>query len=150
MKRAISTMTHEFVEFVPDVLEDGILYVSMNYATVSHRCCCGCGTEVVTPLSPTDWSLIYDGKSVSLDPSIGNWSFACQSHYWIRNGSVRWANRWSRAEIAAGRAADKRRKTVYFDESANAVEAPPPTTSPAGSRIIGVLRSMKKLLKWRS
>src|SRR5712692_8520000 len=27
---------------------------SMAYATVAHKCCCGYGKEVVTPLTPTD------------------------------------------------------------------------------------------------
>ncbi|WP_417924835.1 DUF6527 family protein [Collimonas pratensis] len=27
-----------------------------------------------------DWSLTYDGKTVSLDPSIGNWSLPCRAH----------------------------------------------------------------------
>ena len=51
MKRDL-VLKHEFVEFIPDKLEDGIVYVSIRYATVAHKCCCGCGTEVVTPLAP--------------------------------------------------------------------------------------------------
>src|SRR5205085_355428 len=90
-----NTLTHEFVEFIPDDLEEGVLYVSMQYATAAHKCFCGCGTEVVTPLSPTDWKLIFDGKTISLDPSIGNWGLDCQSHYWIRGNQVRWAGRWT-------------------------------------------------------
>lgn len=78
-------MKHEFVKSVPKNPEKGVIYVSIDYATVIHQCCCGCGREVVTPLSPTDWQLSFDGQTVSLDPSIGNWSFPCQSHYWIRN-----------------------------------------------------------------
>jgi hypothetical protein len=113
--RQEKTLTHEFVEFIPDVLKEGTLYVSMQYATVVHKCCCGCGREVVTPLSPTDWKLIFDGKSISLDPSIGNWSFDCRSHYWIRGGKVRWARRWSQAEIDAARTADQFAKERYFD-----------------------------------
>jgi hypothetical protein len=66
------TLTHEFVEFIPDAIEEGKIYVSIGYATAIHKCACGCGREVVTPLSPTDWKLIFDGKTVSLDPSIGN------------------------------------------------------------------------------
>ena len=46
-------LRHRFVEFIPDVVEDGMMYVSMEYMTVAHNCCCGCGTEVSTPLSPT-------------------------------------------------------------------------------------------------
>ena len=59
----------------PDELEQGTIYVSIRFATASHLCCCGCGNKVVTPIRPTDWKLIFDGKTISLDPSIGNWSF---------------------------------------------------------------------------
>src|SRR5580658_1812602 len=76
-------LKHQFVEFIPDELEQGTIYVSIRFATASHLCCCGCGNKVVTPIRPADWKLIFDGKTVSLDRSIGNWSFACQSHYWI-------------------------------------------------------------------
>ena len=103
-------LSHEFVEAIPDQVTEGTLYVSMGYATAVHKCCCGCGQEVVTPLSPTDWKLIYDGVSLSLSPSIGNWSFKCQSHYWIERNVVRQAPKWSSDEIAAGRARDKRLK----------------------------------------
>lgn len=108
-------LRHEFVEFIPDVLEVETLYVSMRFATVIHKCCCGCGEEIVTPLSPTDWKLIFDGKTISLDPSIGNWSFECQSHYWIKDSMVMWAPKWSREKIAVGRAHDRFAKERYFD-----------------------------------
>lgn len=98
MKRVVE-LRPEFVDIVPDGLCSGVLYVSVKYTTVVHLCCCGCGHEVVTPLSPNDWKLVFDGESVSLSPSIGNWSFPCQSHYWIVRGRVRWARRWSRSEI---------------------------------------------------
>jgi hypothetical protein len=87
-------MKYKFVEFVPDELEDGILYVSITYATVLHKCACGCGNEVVTPLSPSDWQLTFNGETISLFPSIGNWSFPCQSHYWIRKNEVVWVRDW--------------------------------------------------------
>ena len=103
----VSRLRHEFVEYIPEGPENGVLYVSMAYATAVHNCCCGCGREVVTPFSPTDWKLVFDGESVSLTPSIGNWSFDCQSHYWIERDVVRWAGRWSREEIDAGRKRDQ-------------------------------------------
>jgi hypothetical protein len=98
----------EFVTFAPAVLEPGVLYVSMEYATVLHACCCGCSNRVVTPLAPERWSLTFDGKTISLEPSIGNWSFPCQSHYWIERNAVIWDRSFSRAEIAGVRAADQR------------------------------------------
>jgi hypothetical protein len=48
---------HKFVEFMPEVIEEGVLYISVEYCTSVHKCACGCGNEVVTPLSPTDCSL---------------------------------------------------------------------------------------------
>ncbi|WP_328708865.1 DUF6527 family protein [Microbispora hainanensis] len=90
------TMTYEFVDHAPENLEEGILYISIPFTSVLHLCCCGCGREVVTPLNPRDWRLIFDGETVSLEPSIGNWSFPCQSHYWIRNSTVRWVRPRSR------------------------------------------------------
>jgi len=105
---------HSFVEHIPGSLEDGIVYVSIEYGTAVHMCLCGCGEEVVTPLSPIDWKLIYDGETVSLSPSIGNWSFKCQSHYWIIQNRVRWARKLSAEEVQAGREADLRRKRRYY------------------------------------
>lgn len=88
------TLQHKFVESVPEVMEEGVLYVSIPYCTVMHLCVCGCGHEVITPISPADWGLKFDGKSISLSPSIGNWSFDCRSHYWIRNNCVKNAEDW--------------------------------------------------------
>ena len=116
---------HRFVEFVPDELEEAALYISIEYATVVHACLCGCGSRIVTPLSPTDWQMTYDGHTVSLDPSVGNWSFGCQSHYWISRNRVRWAGRLSRDKIEAGRSRDSRDKDRYVG-----VE-PAPTEEPA-------------------
>ena len=103
------TIAVEFVDLIPGALRDGTLYVSMSYATAVHKCCCGCGHEVVTPLSPRDWALIFDGETVSLLPSIGNWSFPCQSHYWIKHNQIHWARAWTKREITAGRKRDDRR-----------------------------------------
>lgn len=105
---------HLFVDAIPRDLEEGTLYISIPFATAVHRCACGCGSEVVTPLSPTDWRVTFDGKTVSLSPSIGNWGFACRSHYWIENDRACWAEKWSRDEIEAGRQKDRAAKEDYF------------------------------------
>lgn len=107
-------LTHKFVKNIPEILEDGVLYISIEYATAIHNCCCGCGNQVVTPFSPTDWKLIFDGKTVSLDPSIGNWSFPCQSHYWIRNNKVIWATKWTKEQIGYGKEKDELNKKEYY------------------------------------
>lgn len=112
-----------FVDAIPRELDRGTLYISIPFATVLHSCCCGCGREVVTPLSPTGWTLSYDGDSVSLDPSIGNWSFPCQSHYWIRRNRVEWAERWSRQRINDARKSGRMRQDVYFDQERNVPRA---------------------------
>lgn len=109
----IARFGHKFVEQIPERLEEGVLYISIEYATVMHLCACGCGHEVVTPLSPTDWEMTFDGETVSLAPSIGSWSLKCQSHYWIRRGGVRWARWMSPEEIERGRERDRRRKQLY-------------------------------------
>src|ERR1700733_11215610 len=102
MKR--TTIIHEFVDHIPETLEDGKIYISMSFATAVHKCCCGCGNEVVTTLSPTGWELTYNGETNSLGPSIATWNFPCQSHYWIKCDKVRWARQWTRTEIETGRA----------------------------------------------
>lgn len=101
-------ISHKFVKNIPEDLAEGVLYISMEYSTAIHNCCCGCGGRVVTPLSPAAWSLAYDGETVSLFPSIGNWSFKCKSHYWIANNKVEWAREWDKEEIEYGRENDKR------------------------------------------
>jgi hypothetical protein len=122
---------HQFVEFIPEELQDGMLYVSMRFATVAHLCSCGCRTKVVTPLKPTDWKLTFDGKTITLDPSIGNWSFPCRSHYWIRNSRVQWAADWSQSRIDANRAHDRWEKQKYFGaDEADAADQHPVQQKP--------------------
>jgi len=114
MKR-ITSLKCEFIEYIPEELKDGVIYISINFRTSIHKCCCGCGKEVVTPLSPTDWELVFDGQSISLYPSIGNWSFECQSHYWIRRNKVIWAPPMSGEEIQFIRTRDHRARERYYD-----------------------------------
>jgi len=113
MKRR-TVLTHEFVEYIPNKLEDGTLYVCKVFGTAAHKCCCGCGKEVITPIGPTDWRLNFEGATVSLYPSIGNWSFECQSHYWIKRSKVIWVSQWSKREIEAGRSSEREEKEQYF------------------------------------
>jgi hypothetical protein len=113
---------HKFVEFMPDIIEDGILYISLDYGTVIHNCACGCGGAVNTPLSPTGWNMSYNGEEVSLNPSVGNWSFNCKSHYWIKDGKIEWASTWSNEKI------NKIRK-IENDERFNFYESKKPIPS---------------------
>jgi hypothetical protein len=95
---------HEFVDTIPENLDDAVVYVCVTYATVVHLCCCGC-------------SVTFDGQSISLQPSIGNWSFPCQSHYWIHRNQIRWARRWTHDEIANNRRHDTVAKQRKFESS---------------------------------
>lgn len=80
------------VTTMPNQLNEGILYISIEYNTAMHRCACGCGSEIVTPISRLHgWILTYDGENASLHPSIGNGAYQCKSHYWLNDGIVRWA-----------------------------------------------------------
>jgi Family of unknown function (DUF6527) len=123
-------LRHEFVEFVPDRLEPCILYISVQYKTMAHLCCCGCGKKVVTPISPTGWQLTYDGRTVSISPSVGNWNLDCRSHYFISGNQVRWAGQWSREMIEAGFARDRQLKQDYYDTQTSTDRLPSPATEP--------------------
>lgn len=113
MTERIEKLSPCFVEFIPHDLDSGVLYISMKYATTSHLCCCGCLNRVVLPLHPTDWWLKFNGKGVTMRPSVGNWGFRCRSHYLITDNMVRWAGAWDDEEILAGRANDKARKLLW-------------------------------------
>ena len=93
---------------MPERLEEKTLYISIKYATTLHLCPCGCGNKVVAPLSPDGWSVTFDGLTVSLNPSIGNWSFPCKSHYWIREDEIVWSRKYSHREINEVREDEKR------------------------------------------
>ena len=92
-----------FVDTIPDELKDGRLYIALKYRTVTHKCACGCGVEINTPLHPTGWSITYDGSRISLWPSVGNWSEKCESHYWIDKNRICWARTWTKDEVLTGR-----------------------------------------------
>lgn len=131
-------LEHRFVKSFPEPLVPGILYVSMEYGSVAHSCCCGCGAEVVTPLTPTDWNITYDGEAISLHPSVGNWTLPCRSHYVIRRDKVIAAPPWSDAQVAAERQRDRRAKARYFGQADPSAVAQPgpetPAATPSASR----------------
>lgn len=79
-----------FVEFIPESVESGILYVSKKFRTATHLCCCGCGNKVVTPLKKGFWTMEEKDGHVSLSPSIGNFNLKCKSHYFIKRNKVQW------------------------------------------------------------
>lgn len=125
------TLAHEYVEFIPKVLDDGVLYVSERFHTASHLCCCGCGSRVVTPLNPAKWRLTDHGDNVSLSPSVGLGTFPCRSHYWIDRGAVEWC-----AEMTPGQT----RRAQQRDEHASRVHA--------GERVNGRGAWWTRVLSW--
>ena len=144
-------MKHSFVENIPEKLDVGVLYVSIEYDTAVHLCACGCGCEVVTPLSPAEWAFEYNGKSVSLSPSIGNWGFPCKSHYWIKKGKIEWAASWSSDKIDAVRDRDAQAKMLEYKQlrPKATVERSPevePISTPKNR--LGLLLRMLKKFGW--
>jgi len=136
------TLQHRFTTTIPDKLEPGVLYVSMEYATAAHGCCCGCGEEVVTPFTPTDWRMEFDGEAISLSPSVGSWTLACRSHYVIRRGKVIEAAPWSEEQIEAERNRDRSAKAAFYDapRKEDPVVSPVPSSDRADP--------LAKFLKW--
>ncbi|WP_411815976.1 DUF6527 family protein [Hyphococcus sp. DH-69] len=114
MMGGLTALSPRFVEFVPKTLEPGVLYISIEFATTAHLCACGCGEKVVLPLHPTDWRLTYDGKAITMRPSVGNWGFPCRSHYLITGNRIEWAGDWDKEQIALGRRRDQTRRENYF------------------------------------
>ena len=111
-------LEHQFVRHIPQLLEPGVLYVSIEYATATHSCCCGCGEEVVTPFTSIDWKMTYDGETISLEPSIGNWTLPCRSHYFVEQSRVIEAPHWTDEQIAAGRRRNRAIKARHYSSPA--------------------------------
>jgi hypothetical protein len=136
-------LDHRFVEEIPDRLAPGLLYISMRYATAVHLCCCGCGREVVTPFSPAQWRITYDGESVSLHPSIGSWLLPCRSHYVIQGGRVIEAGQWDDEQVATGQARDRHARTAYYASKAAPIQhTPTPTKQPPRKGWLTTLREL--------
>lgn len=146
---------HEMVSAIPETLQPSTLYVTTDRDVAGHLCACGCGREVITPLSPTDWSISFDRRGASLFPSIGNWAFPCRSHYFIRGGAVVWARGMSDMAIQQGRRQDRVRKQRYYEQHADRppvyadqvhTSVPPLATSAVGQSISQRLRAWWKRL----
>lgn len=147
----IERLQHEFVDSFPEPMQPGILYVSLKFSSAGHLCCCGCNNEVITPISPTDWKMIFDGDTVSLHPSIGSWKLACRSHYFISRGRVEWSTGWSPQRVAAADRADRVAKADYYAQrpapepsNANTDKSTPPATEELSTSLWLRLRNLWK------
>lgn len=124
------------VESFPRPLEPGVLYFSNRFNCAAHACACGCGKEVITPISPVQWRITCSAQGVSLRPSIGNWNFPCRSHYWITDGRVEWSTDMTKDEIKAGREYNAALREGYFKakqaKGTPVVEQPSPSLQQRG------------------
>lgn len=134
----------EFVKFIPEKLKPGIIYISRQYSTASHLCCCGCGFEVVTPINPAKWQIVESQGSVSLYPSIGNWSFPCRSHYWIIDGHIRWSYMMSNEQILFVKERDKK-DTEEFAQGSRKYHSTRKKAAEIWSKIMHQLRQLFRL-----
>lgn len=138
----------EFAETFPNALKVGVFYISVEFNSCAHLCACGCGHEVITTLSPAQWAFSYNGKDVSLHPSVGNWALTCKSHYVIDSGRVRWARQFSKAEIDRNRARDRRAlegESYVTDEVEHGVART--EIKPAASAA-GPIDPIRRFLRW--
>src|SRR5437879_4452263 len=85
----VQVVKPEYVDQLPDRLTEGILYICEEFSLTAHKCCCGCGEDVFNKLAPVKWQLLkMPDATVTMTPSIGNWNYDCQSHYWIERNRV--------------------------------------------------------------
>lgn len=110
------TLEHKFVDFIPMELMEETLYISMQNEIIAHKCCCGCGEKVFTPLTPIGWKMLFDGETISIDPSIGNWGLQCNSHYWIKDSEVLWSTKWSTEQINFCRKEEEETRTNFYEK----------------------------------
>jgi hypothetical protein len=88
----------EYHEYMPSVLERGILYISHRFKIAIHLCACGCGGKTVTPFSEIidgvdiGWNVTEKDGKVTLRPSIGNFSGEnpYHAHYYITENKIEW------------------------------------------------------------
>jgi hypothetical protein len=112
-----TTLIPQDVVHLPDRLEEGVLYISKEFSLTAHLCCCGCGEEVTLQLNPARWSIERSRTgAVSLSPSVGNWKYACRSHYWIKENRVIDAGPLSARVIEQVMERDQRDRDAYVAE----------------------------------
>lgn len=106
-----------FVDTIPkaEYIDEGHFYVSIKYGMTMHRCASGCGQLVPLPLSPVDWSIKYNGETVTLNPSVGNGVLSCNSHYRIVESEVVWSMGMSEAQIERQKKTDEKILIDYIN-----------------------------------
>lgn len=136
-------LNHQYVEFIPKVLDEGVLYISKRFNTSSHLCCCGCGFKVVTPLNPAKWRLIDHGQTVSLSPSVGLGALPCRSHYWIDRGQVDWYPEMTARQTQRAQRRDEFASQIYTGERKSM-----PPRKPTGEPRPAPTNLLKRFRSW--
>ena len=143
-RRRLDELTPEFVDEIPGAPEHGTLYLSCRYRAAVHLCACGCGAKISTPLHPTGWRLSYDGESVSLNPSVGNWSEKCQSHYVIKDSRVLWGDRLPRDKIRRIREQRHRELEDYYGVGRRPATPPPSHAEGFWAKVWNLIRPTRR------
>lgn len=143
-KRRLGDIKPEFVDEIPKKPEHGKLYLSCRYRAAIHLCACGCGAKISTPLHPTGWRLSYNGESVSLSPSVGNWSEKCQSHYVIKDNRVLWAGQLPRDKIQHIREQRHRDLEDYYSIGKRPAALPRADAKGFWAKVWSVIRPTKR------
>ena len=143
-RKRLNEVTPEFVEEIPSVPEHGKLYLSCRYRAAVHLCACGCGAKVSTPLHPTGWRLLYDGETVSLSPSVGNWSEACQSHYVIKCNRILWADQLPKDKIQRIREHRFRELEEYYSAEKRPTEQPAARAKGFWAKVLDLVRPTRR------
>ena len=89
MFRRLNEIKEKEVQFLPERLETGVLYVSTQIKLAIHLCACGyCGYQIVTPINEKfGWNY---KPGPTLDGFIGNNKSGCCSRYFITEGNINW------------------------------------------------------------
>ena len=143
-RRRLDEVTPDFVDEIPNVPEHGKLYLSCRYRAAVHLCACGCGAKISTPLHPTGWRLSYDGETVSLSPSVGNWSEKCQSHYVIRDSRIIWADRLPRDKILRIREQRQRELEDYYGVGRRPIAPPASRAKGFWAKVCDLVRPTRR------
>ena len=66
-------------------------------------------------IGPAKWQLSTTSNGrITLYPSVGNWKYACKSHYWIEKNRVIDAGQMEEYEIEAVQRRDRRDRKRYI------------------------------------
>ena len=91
----IFSLSPVYVYYIPEELEEGKIYISLEFGIAIHLCACGCKGKTVTGLKEywsDGWTLTNNDGEISLRPSIGNFSGEnpYHAHYYITDNKIEW------------------------------------------------------------